>query len=114
MPKLASIRFQVAILIQEKNGVYYARCPFLNVTTHADSPDKAFRNARQEIDFLFKTALQEGSLVDLLDYRTSLNPELASPDDFVQLEIRHADLDLPRDIPEYLLKRFADAPEIPA
>ncbi len=114
MHKLAKIKIDVLVVIQEKNGVYFARCPFLNIATHANSRDKAFENLDEEIQFLFKSALEDGSFIDLLDFRTSQNREPFSPDDLVQLEITSTDVDLPSNIPEHLLKRFADAPELTA
>lgn len=114
MPKLAKIKANILVVIQEKDGVYYARCPFLNVASRADSPDRAFENLNEEIQFLFSSALQDGSFIELLDYRTSQRRDQSSPDDFVQLEIRSTDLELPDDIPVHLLKRFVDAPELSA
>ena len=114
MPKLAKIKADVLVVIQEKDGVYFARCPFLNMSTHADSRDKAFENLREEIQFLFTSALEDGSFNELLDFRTCKSGEASSPDDLVQLEITSTDVVLPAGIPEYLLKRFADAPEFTA
>lgn len=114
MPKLAKIKIDVLVVIQEKDGVYFARCPFLNMSTHANSRDDAFENLREEIRFLFTSAFEDGSFIDLLDFRTSQNRAISSPDDLVQLEITSTDVDLPSNIPSYLLKRFADAPEFTA
>ena len=94
--------------------MYFARCPFLNMSTHADSRDKAFENLREEIQFLFTSAFEDGSFIDLLDFRTSKRRESSFPDDLVQSEITSTDVVLPSGIPEHLLKRFADAPEFTA
>lgn len=114
MPKLAKIKVDVLVVIQEKDGVYLARCPFLNISTHADSRNNAFENLKEEIQFLFKSAFEDGTLIDLLDFRTSRNREHSSPDDFVQMEITSTDVDLPSNIPVNLLQRFANAPEFTA
>lgn len=114
MPKLAKIKVDVLVVIQEKDGVYFARCPFLNMSTHANSRDKAFENLREEIQFLFTSAFEDGSLIDLLDFRTSRNREPSSPGDSVHLEFTSTDVDLPANIPGRLLERFADAPEFTA
>ena len=111
MPKLAKIKADVLVVIQEKDGVYFARCPFLNVSTHANTRDKAFSNLKEEIQFLFSTAMQDGSLIDLLDFRTSQRREPSSPDESIQVEVTSTDVELPPDIPGHLLQRFADAPE---
>lgn len=114
MAKAARIRFQVAVLIQEKGGDFFARCPFLNVTTRGDSPDSAFQNLQEEIQFLLSSAMQDDTIIQLLDHRTAGSVSHSSPDDFIQLEIRTTEFDLPRNIPPHLLKRFADAPDLPA
>jgi predicted RNase H-like HicB family nuclease len=114
MPKLARIRLQVAIVIRERDGVFIARCPFLNVTTHADAPARALENLRAEVEFLFATAGQDGSLLDVLEFRTTQGRATAAPVESGAVEVCTLEFDLPADIPDHLLKRVADAPELSA
>lgn len=114
MPKLANIKANLLVVLFEEDGLWIARCPYLNVLTHADSRERALGNLREEIEFLIAVTLENGTLADVLEHRISLWKTPAAPEEFLHVEMTSTDVDLSAGLPGHLLKRIADAPDFPA
>ena len=101
------IAVSILVAVKEKNGIYLANCPFLNVISQGASKEAAIEQLRKEIAFLFATCVANGTLEAVLDKRTSERREPSSAEDFAIVE--RAYVDLPPEIPPELLRRFHDA-----
>jgi predicted RNase H-like HicB family nuclease len=97
----------VLVAVKEKNGMFLARCPFLNIVSQGATEEKAIEQIQKEMAFLFSVCAADGTLEALLDKRTAVEREPFPPDDLVRVSKTY--VDLPPNIPPELLKRFADA-----
>ena len=111
MQPQVGIAVSVLVAVKEKNGIFLAKCPFLNIISQGPSEEKAIEQLTKELAFLFSVSATNGTLAALLDKRTAVRPASASPDDFVRVSRTY--VDLPPRIPAEILKRFTDAAESP-
>ena len=107
MNPLVKISLSLLVAIKQEDGVFLAKCPFLNIVTEGASEDNALNNLKEEINFFFASCCKNDSLVAAMDYRTAVPREPFSPDDFVKVEPTY--VEVPADIPPEVLRRIADA-----
>lgn len=78
MKSVLTVTVNVEVIVAERDGVFVADCPFLNIVSQGGSEDEAVARFREEMQFLFETCSDAKSLDALLDHRTSLRRGEAS------------------------------------
>lgn len=104
------VKFTVSLLVatkKEEEGVFLAKCPFLNIVTQGPTERKAVENLKEEINFFFSSCCENNSLAAAMDHRTAVPREPYSTDNFVKVETTY--VDVPDNIPPEVLRRIADA-----
>ena len=100
-----TVTVNVEVILEERDGLFLADCPFLNIVSQGDSEEEAVARFQEEVQYLFETCNSDNSLEALLDYRTSLRRGELSSGQSVTLKRRNVSAK----IPAALLKRFSDA-----
>ena len=107
MDPLIKITVKLLVATKEENGVFLAKCPFLNIVSQGDTGEIALTNLKEEINFFFLSCCEEGTLAETIDERTKKKREPFSTKDFVHVEQHY--VSIPPDIPVEILKLMADA-----
>jgi predicted RNase H-like HicB family nuclease len=95
----------VEVILDERDGMFIADCPFLNIVSQGQSEEEVVSNLQEEMQFLFETCNSVDSLAALLDHRTKLRRGESPEGQYITLKRRR----VPAEIPVQLLKRFTDA-----
>lgn len=102
-----SVSLLVATKKDEEEGVFLAKCPFLNIVTPGMSEKEALENLVAEIEFFFSTCGEDETFTAVLNERTRKSLSPSASEDFVFAEPHY--VSVPTDISPEIIKLIADA-----